>query len=85
MKKCSSGKVIYLSQALAEEALLDAWIRNHYAKGQGPVNVYRCDDCGDFHLTSKGVMSERLKMAIDKGEIERSRRAFDLENKLWRR
>jgi hypothetical protein len=85
MKKCPSGKVMYFSRALAEDALLEAWIRNHYKSGQGPVNIYTCDDCGNFHFTSKGEMSEQLKKALDSGQIEKSRRAFDLENKLKRR
>lgn len=85
MKRCPSGKVVYNSISLAEDALVDAWIRNHYQKGQGPVNVYRCDDCGNFHLTSKGMMNERLQIAIEKGEIQRLRRAWDLENKLRRK
>jgi hypothetical protein len=85
MKKCPSGKVIYFSQTLAEDALLEAWIRNHYTKGQGPVNVYQCEDCGNFHLTSKGEMNHQLKQSIDNGQIERSRRAYYLENKLRRK
>jgi hypothetical protein len=76
---------MYFSQTLAEDALLEAWIRNHYKTGQGPVNVYSCDDCGNFHFTSKSAMNERLKGALDNGQIEKSRRAFDLENKLRRR
>lgn len=76
---------MYLSQALAEDALLEIWIRNHYKAGQGPVNVYVCDDCGNFHFTSKGEMSARLKEALDNGQLEKNRRAFDLENKLKRR
>ena len=76
---------MYFNRALAEDALLEAWIRNYYKLGQGPVNVYTCDDCGNFHFTSKGEMNGRLKEAHDNGQIERSRRAFDLENRLKRR
>jgi hypothetical protein len=83
MKRCPSGKVVYNSISQAEDALVESWIRNHYRKGQGPVNVYPCDDCGNFHLTSKGLMNARLQMAIETGEIQRLRRAWDLGNK-WR-
>lgn len=84
MKSCSSGKISYASQSLAEDALLDAWARNHYKTGQGPVNVYACEDCGNFHFTSKGKINERLNEALVTGQIERSRQAFDIERK-WKR
>jgi hypothetical protein len=84
-RKCPSNKVIYMSHALAEDALIESWIRNNYALGTGPLNVYQCDDCGNFHFTSKGAMNERLKREWDNGSIARARRAFDLEAKLRRR
>ena len=85
MKRCRTGKVIYLTQALSEDALIDAWVRNNYKLGAGPVNTYQCDECGNFHFTSKGEMNERLKKELDSGKIAKNQRAFDLENKLKRR
>ncbi len=70
---------------LAEDALIDAWIRNNHSPGNGPVNVYQCEDCGNFHFTSKGEMNERLKEEWNKGSIARSRRAFDFERKIKNR
>jgi hypothetical protein len=85
MPRCPSGKVSYQSRALAEDALIDSWIRNNFSPGQGPVDVYTCDDCGDFHFTSKGNMNARLKAEWDNGSIAKNRRAFQLEDKLKRR
>lgn len=85
MKRCPSGKVIYATQTLAEDALIDAWIRNNYTLGTGPVSIYQCEDCGNFHFTSKGTMNDRLKKEWDSGQIARSRRAFDHEQKFRHR
>jgi hypothetical protein len=85
MKRCSTGKVIYVTQTLAEDALIDAWGRNNYKIGSGPVNVYQCDDCGNFHFTSKGAMNDRLKKECDSGQIAKNQRAFDLERKFKKR
>lgn len=82
--KCPTHKVVYQSLSLAEDALVDAWIRNNYKIGSGPVNVYQCDDCGHFHFTSKGNMNDRLKNELDNGSIAKNNRAFELEGK-WRR
>jgi hypothetical protein len=85
MTRCPSGKIVYITQTLAEDALIDAWIRNHYSIGKGPINVYQCDDCGNFHFTSKGLMNKQLESGLNSGQIARSRRAFELEQKLRRR
>jgi hypothetical protein len=85
MKLCPTRKVIYVTQALAEDALIDAWVRNNYKLGTGPVNVYQCDDCGNFHFTSKGEINARLKQEWDLGHIARNQQAFDLERKLRRK
>ena len=85
MKNCPSGKRIYVSQTLAEDALIDAWIRSAHKPGNGPVNVYLCEDCGNFHFTSKGNMNTRLKAELDSGQIARGRRAFEHESKFRHR
>jgi len=85
MPKCPSGKVVYHSLTLAEDALIDAWGRYNYSIGKGPVNVYQCEDCGNFHFTSKGQMNQRLQMELDSGHIARARRAFHLEQGLKRK
>ena len=85
MKKCPTGKVMYHSMSLAEDALIDSWIRNNFIIGSGPVNVYQCDECGNYHFTSKGEMNGRLRDDWDSGRIKKQRLAFQLESKLRRR
>lgn len=54
MERCTSGKRIYESESLAEEALIQNHIFNNYRAGEGPRNFYPCEDCGYWHFTSKG-------------------------------
>jgi hypothetical protein len=83
--RCSSGKIKYPSEEAAEEALLGLWIKNEYTAGQGPVGVYRCDDCGEFHLTSKGTMSDKLQQAVRSEKFNRQKEAKNWEDKLKRK
>ena len=85
MPHCPSGKTSYQSRSLAEDALIDSWIRHNYSPGNGPSDVYSCEDCGEFHFTSKGNMNARLKAAWADGSISKNRRGFQLEDKLRRR
>lgn len=84
MIKCVTQKKVYLTQVLAEEALLGAHIRFEYAAGRGPVAVYRCDDCGYFHLTSRGPMNPSLAQHVKSGTIDRQKQADAWEKKLKR-
>lgn len=52
--QCVTGKKMYTSRQLAEEALIDVRARFQYRETAGPVTVYQCDDCGCWHFTSKG-------------------------------
>src|SRR5690606_2000382 len=61
MTTCPTGKRAYLSEEIALEALIGAWVHYDRSRGDGPVAIYRCDDCGQYHLTSKGPMHETLK------------------------
>jgi len=71
--------------AMAEDALIEAHVRTQYANKQGPVAIYKCDDCGLFHLTSQGQLNERLKKMIDDGTIKRLQDAANWERKLHKR
>ena len=71
MITCSTGKKVYASQQMAEDALIETWTRYQVNASNGPVAVYKCDDCGMFHLTSKGTMNERLAQLIADGKIKR--------------
>lgn len=82
MIKCVTGKKVYLTQELAEEALIGAHIRFYYAKGQGPVAVYRCDDCGYFHLTSQGPLNTQLEKYIKNGKMDKQKEADEWLRKL---
>lgn len=75
MITCSTGKKIYTSQELAEEALLEAWTRFKFQPNNGPVAVYQCEDCGQYHLTSKGPMNAKLSQHLSSGTIEREQKA----------
>jgi uncharacterized Zn finger protein len=79
---CITTKKIYLSETLAEEALIEARIQYEYAANRGPVAVYRCDDCGYFHLTSQGSMNEKLKIYLASGKIDKQKEANRWLNKL---
>lgn len=75
MSTCSSGKRSYLNEDVAVEALIEAHVHFDYRKHSGPVAVYRCDSCGQFHLTSSGPMNQKLRQAIDDGTLEKLRMA----------
>ena len=74
MLKCPTGKRIYLTEALAEDALIDAHSRHQYAS-TGPVAFYQCEECGYYHFTSKGKMNEQLEQQISSGKIKREQEA----------
>lgn len=79
---CSSGKKVFLSNNLAEEALLSAHVQFNFGQGKGPVAVYQCDDCGQFHLTSRGELNTRLKDFLASSDFKRQRQAADWADKL---
>ncbi|HEX6890113.1 MAG TPA: hypothetical protein VF141_05460 [Chryseolinea sp.] len=82
MNKCISGKRVFHTHEDAVVALLGARTKFDYRQGHGPVSVYRCDECGFFHLTSKGPMNETLKKSLADGSIDRKKEADDWEERL---
>ncbi len=66
---------MYFSKELAEEALIGAHTAYDYAGGQGPIAVYQCEDCGEYHLTSRGLMNERLAQYIADGKLKLEKEA----------
>lgn len=82
MIKCATHKKVYLTETLAEEALIGAHTTFDYASGSGPLAVYRCEDCGYYHLTSRGPMNLKLKQQLDEGSINRQKEADAWLNKL---
>jgi hypothetical protein len=83
--KCISNKRVYQSHQLAVEALVSAWSRYDYAPGHGPIAVYLCEECGYFHLTSKGVMNETLARKLKEGSIKLQKEADDWLDKIKKR
>jgi ABC-type ATPase with predicted acetyltransferase domain len=75
MKTCPSKKKMYLSELLAEEALLEVRSTYHYGKGSAPIAVYRCEDCGCYHLTSKGIINAKLEKHIKEGKVSLQKEA----------
>ncbi len=82
MADCVTGKALYLTEELAEQALIDAWIRNDYPAGKGPVAIYRCPDCRYFHFTSSGDMNPALAQFIRDGKLKLEREARRWRDKL---
>jgi hypothetical protein len=85
MNKCPTHKKTYSTEPIAEDALIQAWITYHYAQGNGPVGVYKCDECGFYHLTSKGPMNKKLSDMIASGEIKKLKEAGSWLDKIKRK
>lgn len=85
MITCVTHKKVFLTHEQAEQALLGARVRYSYGQGSGPVGVYQCDDCGYFHLTSKGPLNETLRSQLDSGKIDREKEAAHWTSKLKKR
>ena len=75
MIKCVTHKKCYPTQEVAEDVLIETRTTFDYAPGDGPVAVYRCDDCGYYHLTSRGPMNEKLAKYLAEGKIDRQKEA----------
>ena len=84
MSSCVSGKKAYVSEQIAEEGLIGAHTQFEYGNTSGPVAVYQCEDCGNYHLTSRGPMNEKLAHLIKEGKISLQKEANQWEKK-WRR
>jgi hypothetical protein len=82
MKNCITGKKRYPSEQIAEDALIEARTQFDYPANNGPIAVYRCEDCGDYHLTSKGKMNERLAKSLAEGAIQKQKEANFWLNKF---
>ena len=85
MIKCVSHKKVYLNQEIAEEALIGARTRFDYGNQSGPVGVYRCDDCGYYHLTSQGVTNPKLAEFQSNGKLKLEKEAQQWLDKMKRR
>lgn len=78
--RCVTGKKMFSTKELAEEALIA--VHSHYQmrEGMGPVAVYKCDDCGSWHFTSKGPANPKLQSGEAQNQI-----AIQAEADFWER
>ncbi len=74
------GKRTYLSENLALEALVEVNIQFPHTT---VCNVYCCDHCGDWHLTSAGPMHDFLATKIKAGYIKRQQEAAAWQKKFY--
>jgi len=75
LPKCVTGKKMYPSEQIAEDALIEARTAFDYAPNNGPIAIYKCEDCGDYHLTSRGPMNARLAALLAEGKIQKQKEA----------
>ncbi len=80
--KCVTGKRSYDTESMAVDALVDIRGRNNYREESGPINVYQCDDCGQWHFTSKGTVHPLLKDEDVQNRISSQNEAEYWERKL---
>ena len=71
--KCVSGKRAYEKEEDAEEALVQSRINSG---DHGPRNIYLCNDCSHWHLTSKGIDHPVLAKRAKAIEIARTAAAM---------
>jgi len=82
VKTCPSHKRIYQTRDQAENALIEARAKFDHAPNSGPIAVYQCEDCGFYHLTSKGTMNEKLAKHLAEGKIDLQKEANRWLDKL---
>ncbi|MEP5611195.1 MAG: hypothetical protein ABJP45_03040 [Cyclobacteriaceae bacterium] len=80
MAGCVTGKNQYDSEELAREALIENRIRNNHRDGTGPINIYQCSDCQDWHFTSTGQEADFLHDPMILERIRRQRQLLDWTN-----
>jgi hypothetical protein len=85
MVKCVSNKKSYPTKEIAENALLDTHMNFEFKSGDGPIAVYLCEDCGNYHFTSRGPMNIKLEQLIKEGKINAQRQANAWMDKFKRR
>lgn len=83
--KCVSGKRQFSSEQLAEDVLIELWSRNDYVQEHAPVAVYKCDDCGLYHFTSRPPMNEKLAAYLNSNKLKLDKEANKWLDKFKRR
>ena len=75
----SCGKRSYISENLALEALVGAKIAY---PNSNVKTVYKCNDCGDWHITSKGNLHPKIANLKDSKKMDKLVEAAYWEHKL---
>lgn len=79
---CVTGKTTYESEELAKEALIQNRIIRNHRDGSGPINIYNCADCGEWHFTSKGEEAAFLSDKEVSDRIQRERQFNEWSGKF---
>ena len=79
---CITGKTAFNSEELALEALIQNHVRHQHRKGAGPQDVYLCQDCNNWHFTSRPPTNPILLKAETQERIKQEGRAFEWERKF---
>jgi hypothetical protein len=80
--RCPTGKSAFSSEALALEALVQNHIRHQHRFGAGPLDVYQCVDCNEWHFTSRPPMNPHLLDPEVQQRIKSEGRALEWERKF---
>lgn len=75
MNTCPTKKICFSTKEVGEEELVSNRAKYNYSVGAGPVNVYLCDLCGNYHFTSKGETNPKLLNKDIKKKIDRESEA----------
>jgi hypothetical protein len=73
------NKRSYAYENLALDALISARIN---FVGNSASNIYQCENCGNWHLTSSGPLHPKLLKALSDGEISKAQTALRWESKF---
>ena len=75
---CPTGKNGYYTEPEVQEAL----IRTQISFRSSATNYYVCEECGEFHLTSKAAKHQLLSDADVIARIAREQREQDWSGKF---
>jgi hypothetical protein len=79
---CISGKRVFQTEAIAEDVLIELWSKNDYSENAAPIAIYKCEDCGYYHFTSRGPMNEKLSKYLSGNKARLDREANRWLNKF---
>ena len=72
----------FQDEFMALEALMNNHAQNFHKRESGPINIYQCDHCGDWHFTSKGEIHPDLRKDETQLRIKTERLGAHWERKL---